>query len=173
MRVGEMQKLRWRDVDVEKHTVTLPAEITKTGNPRLVPLPSDFKLKPGKPDALVFADVNTREPWQAACLKLGIGKHHCRACGAICDGRVCPTHGERHVKGLGYSGPHLKHTRHTAARNMSETGESEARIMAITGHKTRAMFDRYNIGKEGDVEAMRQAIERAHQARQAKLKRRR
>ena len=55
----------------------------------------------------------------------------------------------------------------SVVRNMSDAGMPEARIMAISGHVTRAMFDRYNIGREEDVAAARRAIERFHRRRTA------
>lgn len=170
IRVHEMLRLRWRDVDARRKAVNLPGEVTKTGEPRSVPLPSDFALKAGRPDDPVFPLRDSRFEWRRACVKLGIGHYRCRECAAVCDGQACPEHGRRTLRGLSYSGPLLRHTRHTAARNMAGTGMPEARIMAVTGHVTRAMFDRYQIGREGDVEAMRVAIEKAHRERQARAR---
>lgn len=152
IRVHELLRLRWRDVDLKKRIATLPGDITKTGKLRLVPWHADVKLRPTKPDDLVFPLGNYRWQWYKACV-------------AISAGRWEDTDGGRKR----YVGPLLRNCRHTFVRNASDAGIDEKRIMEITGHRTRSMFDRYNIGKQEDVQHIGRELARAHQRRQRRV----
>ena len=59
--------------------------------------------------------------------------------------------------------------RRTAARNLVRAGVSERTCMEILGHKTRSMFDRYNITREKDLADAMQRLEQFHQATDQKV----
>ena len=165
MRTGEVMSLRWLQVkfDSRKKAVTmeLSGADTKTGEPRMVIMGGDlyntlvswYKDTHGQyPQCEWVAHfkgrrVNSiRVAWQLACVRVGLG--------------CWEKPNEKAVLKRRYRGALLHDFRRTALRNLVRAGVPEKVAMKITGHKTRAVFDRYNIVNVQDLmEAGRKVVE--------------
>jgi integrase len=149
--VSEVLPLEWRQVDFEAGEVRLDPGTTKNGEGRVFPFTDDLRRllqaqhdehlklrKSGKVEPHVFFRMvakgrrSTKEArpirslnkaWDAACIAAG------------CPGRI----------------PH--DLRRTAVRNMVRRGIPERVAMQLSGHKTRSIFERYNIVSGGDLKA--------------------
>jgi integrase len=143
-RIGETLQIEWSQVDLDARQIRLGPEQTKGDEGRIVPLSSELvnMLRDIEPKAgTVFDGTNLRNEWMEAC--------------AACElGAVTEVEG-RPYDPL-YSGLTLHDMRRSAVRNMRKAGISEKEAMRISGHKTRAVFERYNIVSTEDVmDAMR------------------
>jgi integrase len=179
MRKGEVASLRWEDV--EGDVISLRAENAKNGEARSVPLEGELaelierrrtarRVKKGQAVMLaawVFhrdgeAVGDFRKAWATACVIAGIGKLLCPVCDSPTDaerkcGKCSKTWQRDQLK---YTGRCFHDFRRTAVRDMVRAGVPETVAMSISGHKTRSMFDRYNITNERDRrEALRQTQE--------------
>ena len=132
-RVSEMRALELRDVDLAGKMVRLRPEISKNKDGRLLPLSGELlevierANKGRRPDCPYVFHLNSqpigdfRKAWKTATRAAGIG------------------------------GNIVHDLRRTAIRNMIRGGTSERVAMKLSGHKTRNIFDRYNIVDEADL----------------------
>ncbi len=143
---SEILTLPRRQLDLEAGTLRLEPGTTKNDEGRLVYLTPELKSllaaqvervralekKTGQIIPYLFPRLSGRragerirdfrKAWQTACKKAG-------------------------VPGM------LRHDfRRTAVRNMVNAGVPERVAMTVTGHKTRAVFDRYHIVSPGDLQ---------------------
>jgi len=167
-RKGEVASLRWSDVDGD--LVRLRGENSKNGEARTVTLSGDLaglierrkaqRTVQTKTGALMSEYVfhqrgapvgDFRKAWATACVAAGLGQFVCRRCNQAVGGHTCEACESEAV----YVGRIFHDFRRTAVRNMVRAGVPERVAMTISGHKTRSVFDRYNIVSESDLrEAM-------------------
>jgi len=152
-RVGEMKALEWRDVDLAGRVVRLRPSVSKNKDGRILPLSGELLEIVERANANRRLDCpylfhldgqpvgDFKRAWATACKRAGVGKV-------------------------------LVHDlRRTAVRNMVRAGIPDRVAMALSGHKTRSVFDRYNIVSEADLAAAAERLQ-AHlgaQPKQAKI----
>jgi integrase len=140
MRKSEILGLTWGKVDLKNRVIRLEAKDTKDREPRVIPICDELyevlrKIPRDIRDPHVFSfrgkPVNDiRAGLREACKEAGI------------------------VYGRFKKGGFVFHDlRHTFNTNMRKAGIPESVIMAITGHSTREMFDRYNTIDHEDTRA--------------------
>lgn len=144
---SEVLALERRQLDLEAGTLRLDPGSTKNSEGRIIYLTPESK-------ALLAAQVARVEALQRRLgrivpflfPRLGTG------------GRAGQRRGDFRkawataCRGAGVAGMHRHDFRRTAVRNMVNAGVPERVAMKVTGHKTRAVFDRYHIVSPGDLQ---------------------
>jgi integrase len=138
--------LKVRQIDLLSGTIRLNSGETKNDDGRVVIMTERVRwlltqcVAGKRPEDYVFTRGENREPvidfrdaWKSVCDRAGV------------------------------SSLLFHELRRTAVRNMVRSGVPERVAMQVSGHKTRAIFDRYNIVSETDLkEAARKLDSRAH-----------
>jgi integrase len=160
VRLGEAEQIDWSQVDLQAAVIRLESEQTKADTARTVPLPDVLveMLNGIEPkQGLVFDSTNLRKAWHTACAAVGLG-------------RLEKVEGKRDKR---YTGLIVHDLRRSAIRNLVRAGVPERVVMAISGHKTRSVFDRYNITSEQDVVAAMRRLQAVSSASSVKVSTRR
>lgn len=159
-RKGEVLTLKWSNVDFAAREIRLEPGTTKNGEGRTFPFGEEPELvemlerrrrlqpskrgkakviaikRPNPAECYVFTKKNGdrigsfRKRWDKACTQ------------AKCSGRL------------------FHDLRRTTVRDLVRSGVSESVAMQLTGHKTRSVFDRYDITSAKDLrEAVRKRVQ--------------
>ncbi len=156
---AEILPLEWRQVDFDASEIRLNAGTTKNGDGRVFPMTADLRTiletqhveherlkKAGHLIPYVFVRmvakgrggqklprpiISFNKAWKTACVAAG------------CPGRI----------------PH--DLRRSAVRGFVRAGLSEHVAMKLSGHKTRSVFDRYDIVSEGDLHDAARRLDRS------------
>lgn len=143
----ELLTLEWRQVDLDTGTVRLDPGTTKNKQGRLVYLPAEAL------EALhAWREITAAVERQRRCIIQRVFHREGRplrdyyaAWRSACDRAKVP-------------GRTLHDFRRTAARNYVRSGVPERVAMQILGHKTRSIFDRYNLTSDGDLRAAAEKV---------------
>ncbi len=165
-RLSEVAGLTWSQVDLENRIIRLEVGSTKNKDGRTVYLDDELmtlfkkqwenRKQQAKLTPYVFPNrsgdgriTDIRKPWNEACRTLQLGYGY-----EISEGYV------EKWRGKLPAGPIFHDFRRTAVRNMVRAGVPERVAMMISGHKTRSVFDRYDIVNEADLQvaALKQQV---------------
>ncbi len=133
MRSGEILTLTWDRVDFQAGLIRLRAEDTKTDDARLIPLTRELTVLLKNLYKVRYLDE------QKVFLVKG------RSIGSM------KTAFKGACRRAGIDGFNFHDFRHTAVTNMRRAGIDHLTIMKITGHKTMAVFKRYNSFRVNDL----------------------
>jgi integrase len=140
-RKGEISSLKWADVDIDGRVIRLRPDASKNAEGRTLGLEGELW------------DIISRQAAKQAYEKaektvaFSLYVFHCKG-EPIGDFRKAWTSA---CKGADVEGRLFHDLRRTAVRNMIRAGVPERVAMEISGHKTRSIFDRYNIVSEKDL----------------------
>lgn len=154
MRRGEIEGLRWGQVDFSRNEIRVGEAKTEKSEGRVIPMNADlraaidmhsswFALKFGEigRDLYLFPFCNTKKPIDPTrpVTSLKTAWNSVRAAAGV----QCRFHD----------------LRHTAASRMGRAGISRAAMMRVLGHASQSLVDRYCHAEERDVRAAVEALQ--------------
>jgi integrase len=144
MRRGEILSLRWPQVDLNRRSIRLEASDTKNRTARTIPLSEELYQ--------ALAELRAERDW---------GRPHCEHV-FVRNGKPVMWFNKAWrstCKAVGLEGLLFHDLRRSAVRNLVRSGVPEGVAMAISGHRTRSVFDRYNVTSEQDLERAAEALD--------------
>ena len=167
-RVDEIRNLPWRNVDLVKGEIRLDPGTTKNEDGRVFTLNADLRclLEQAARARCAMTQVVRgqvvsaiapeyvfhqrgkrvgafRKTWKTACHKAGLP--------CVVDTNGKPIKALRMFHDL----------RRSAARELQRQGWTEGQIMRLMGHRTRSMFDRYQIVTDDDLREKMRALDQS------------
>jgi integrase len=138
--------LRWGQVDVKRRLIQLKSGNTKTGEGRVIPLNETLTAALQSVTKYLGCPWVFVNPTRITILPVSL---------AQVDPRYHPT-SIGHAFGVActraqVTGATFHDLRHTFVTNARRAGINPLTVMKITGHKTMAVFKRYNTVDEGDL----------------------
>jgi integrase len=173
MRKSELLNLKWPQVDLRHNTITLYSGETKNDEGRTVPVPAQLLALLGERRAACPAGCpwvcwrldrrghavkidGLRRVWESRCVAVGLGDW-VPVVNEKGETLYDPPRADRRTgrakPKMKYVGKTFHDLRRSTVRNLVRGGVPERVAMKISGHKTRSVFDRYNIVSGADLRA--------------------
>jgi integrase len=156
---SEVLPLEWRNIDFAGGEVRLDPHVAKNDEGRVFPMTRELRtlLEAQQAERVRLARAQQICPWVFFRL--------------VAEGRGGPVHPKRILRfnrawkaacrAAGCPGRIPHDLRRTAIRNLVRAGVPERVAMQMTGHKTRSVFERYNIVSGSDLKAAARALDAA------------